>query len=127
MAKKEAAQARPIIKHDELGAAWQAEANAAWEDAEERAVEIDDPEQPTIVFYDPPPLPDFNEGKPEHVTRPLLGRYIEDRETNVVHDCHRATSTCRVDGIKNGTFYHFGYEVPEGLTLHTCVEVEQPV
>jgi hypothetical protein len=91
--------------HDPVGEAWHREASARWASAVEAR-----PDQP-IEAYDPLPLPDFNDGKPTHVQRHLMGRFLQDRDTGLVHDCHVATEVCAVDAIKNGTFYHFWSEV----------------
>lgn len=100
---------------DPAGQEWQAKADEAWAVAVGKAEQVDDPEQPAAFFYDAPPMPDFNKAKPKHVKRDLYGRYLENRETNVVHDCHSAKPSCRLDTIANGTFYHFGHEVPDEL------------
>jgi hypothetical protein len=121
---------RPV---DPAGAEWQEQAGAAWAEAELRATAAGE-DSPLRRFKEPvvegrerkpwqePPLPNFNADKIVHVTRELYGRYIEDRATGMVHDCYMAHPGCKVDGIKNGTFYHFGHEVPEDLELHDCVE-----
>ena len=41
----------------------------------------------------------------------LLGRFLQDRDSRVVHDVYRATPECGVDAIRNGTFFHFWSEV----------------
>ncbi len=74
----------------------------AWHrDALERSLE---PEP-----LDPPPLPEWT--APEHVTRVLYGRFLQDRDTRAVHDVSAAKPECLVDGIRNGTFFHFWSEV----------------
>lgn len=108
MAKK-----KQHVYDDPAGREWQGKADEAWAVAEGRAEQLDDPDQPAIAFYDAPPLPDFNDGKPAHVKRELLGRYLYDGA--VVHDCHSAKPSCKVDAVRNGTFYHFGHEVPDDL------------
>jgi len=90
---------------DPEGESWHAEARRRWSAAE--AVR---PEEP-ISAYDPLPLPDFNAARPSHVSRDLLGRFLQDRDTGIVHDCHSATPECGIDGIRNGTFFHFWSEV----------------
>jgi hypothetical protein len=56
-------------------------------------------------------LPDWSAQAPAHVTRELLGRFLEDRDTRVVHDVYQATPECAVDAIRNGTFFHFWSDV----------------
>ena len=63
------------------------------------------------MTYTAPALPDWSEKAPAHVTRELLGRFLEDRTTRIVHDVYRATPECAVDAIRNGTFFHFWSEV----------------
>ena len=59
-----------------------------------------------------------------HVKRELLGRYIEDRSTGLVHDVEHATEFCGIDGIVNATFYHFELELPDHLTDDSCMGEE---
>lgn len=80
--------------HDPAGEAWHAEARARWDAAEG-----------DIERYDAPALPAFT--APPHVTRELLGRFLHDRDTGVLHDVSRGTEACRIDRIRNGTFVHF--------------------
>lgn len=98
---------------DPAGAEWQAKADKAWAEAEGKAEQLDDPDQPAIVFYEAPALPNFDADKPEHVQRTLFGRFLENRDTATVHDAHNAQPACRLDAIKNGTFYHFAEELPD--------------
>ena len=63
------------------------------------------------MAYQAPALPLWSEKAPDHVTRELLGRFLQDRDTRVVHDVYRATPECAVDAIRNGTFFHFWSEV----------------
>ena len=93
--------------HDPQGEAWHAEARARWSEAE-----IADPEMP-IRAYDAPPLPAF--AGSAHVTRELLGRFLLDRDTGVLHDVSHATEACRIDAIRNGTFVHFASELAGAL------------
>ena len=102
---------------DPAAAEWRRGDKAAWD----KAVELS-PEAP-MDAYNPHPLPAFKATK--HVKRELYGRYIEDRDTGLVHDTEHAVEACDIDGIKNGTFYHFEDEVPDGLTDHaTCMAEE---
>jgi hypothetical protein len=93
---------------DPDGESWHAEASRRWQAAERRT-----PEEPFAV-YEPVPLPDFSAGRSASVTRDLLGRFLHDRESGILHDCYAAVPGCAVDEIRNGTFYHFWSEVPEG-------------
>ena len=52
--------------------------------------------------------------------REVLGRYLSDG--SVVHDVHNAQPGCKADSLNPATFYHFGHEVPDDLTRHTCVD-----
>jgi hypothetical protein len=38
-------------------------------------------------------------------------RFLQDRDTRVVHDVYAAKPECLVDSIRNGTFFHFWSEV----------------
>jgi hypothetical protein len=69
-----------------------------------------DPETP-LLAYQAPALPVWSEKAPAHVTRQLLGRFLQDRDTRAVHDVYQATPECQVDAIRNGTFFHFWSEV----------------
>ena len=100
---------------DEAGEHWAAQAAERWAQAETLAEQANDENQPPFVFYEAPPLPDFNEGKPEHVTRELMGRFLENRDSGTVHDTQNAQVQCRVDDIKRGTFYHVLTELPDDL------------
>lgn len=75
-----------------------------------------------------PRLPDFGARRAPHVRRELLGRYLHDRDANVVHDCYAATETCAIDDIVNGTFIHFGGELaaalPDDTTACACMAEE---
>src|SRR3972149_2044973 len=90
---------------DPDGEAWNKEARARWIEAE-----LADPETP-FMAYTAPALPGWSEKAPAHVTRQLLGRFFQDRDTQVVHDVYQATPECAVDAIRNGTFFHFWSEV----------------
>lgn len=72
--------------------------------------ELADPETP-FVAYTAPALPDWSAQAPAHVKRELLGRFLQDRDTRVVHDVYQATPECAIDAIRNGTFFHFWSEV----------------
>jgi hypothetical protein len=90
---------------DPDGEAWHHEARQRWAEAE-----VVDPEAP-LLAYRAPALPAWSEHAPTHVTRELLGRFLQDRDTRVVHDVYRATPECAIDAIRNGTFFHFWSEV----------------
>lgn len=93
------------VVDDPEGQAWHREARARWS-----AAEAADRETP-FMAYTAPALPVWSEKAPAHVTRELLGRFLEDRSTRVVHDVYRVTPECAVDAIQNGTFFHFWSEV----------------
>ena len=93
---------------DPEGEAWQANAAQRWRQAEHRARNAGGDFAPS-EFFDPPPLPVFVGAA--HVTRQLLGRYLHDRDTNVVHDVTHARESCAIDAIANGTFVHFAAEI----------------
>lgn len=62
--------------------------------------------------YQAPDLPDFGgQVDTSLVTREVLGRFIQDRDTGVVHDAYAATTECGIDVIRNGTWWHFWSEV----------------
>lgn len=63
------------------------------------------------MAYQAPALPVWSAKAPAHVTRQLLGRFLQDRDTGVVHDVYAAKPECLVDAIPNGTFFHFWSEV----------------
>jgi len=100
--KKKPPKGRAAI-HDPAGEAWHADARARWAKAE-----ATDPETP-IAAYDAPPLPKWS--APAHVKRELLGRFLLDRDSGLLHDVENATEGCRVDAIRNGTFTHFASEL----------------
>lgn len=90
---------------DPDGEAWHRNARLRWAEAE-----VIDPETP-LLAYRAPALPVWSEKAPDHVTRELLGRFLQDRDTRVVHDVYQATPECAVDAIRNGTFFHFWPDV----------------
>lgn len=98
---------------DPAGDAWQREATRRWD-----AVEHD------ADRYIAPALPAFVGAA--HVSRELLGRYLHDRDRNVVHDAMHALEACDVDGIRNGTFVHFAHELegtlPADAVDCSCME-----
>lgn len=104
---------------DPEGESWHRTSRARW-----RAAERQRPEEP-FSAYDPVPLPDFNAGRPAFVSRDLLGRFLQDRDTGIVHDCHAATEECGIDSVRNGTFFHFWSEVltdlQEDLPCPLCI------
>lgn len=83
---------------DPDGEAWHAEAKARWNTAGGE-----------ISRYSAPALPAWS-GSP-HITREIYGRFLHDRDTNVIHDVSRATEICGIDAIANGTFIHFASEL----------------
>ncbi len=96
---------RSLTIDDPDGEAWHGEARRRWQ-----AAGAADPETPFIA-YQAPALPDWSAKAPAHVTRQLLGRFLQDRDTRAVHDVSAAKPECLVDGIRNGTFFHFWSEV----------------
>ncbi len=96
---------------DPDGEAWHGEARRRWQ-----AAGVADPETPFIA-YQAPTLPAWSAKAPAHVTRELLGRFLQDRDTQVVHDVYQATPECAVDGIRNGTFFHFWSEVLADISI----------
>ena len=90
---------------DPDGEAWHGEARRRWAEAK-----LADPETP-FTAYQAPPLPAWSAKAPAHVTRELLGRFLQDRDTRIVHDVYAARPECAVDAIRNGTFFHFWSEV----------------
>ena len=90
---------------DPDGEAWHGEARQRWAKAE-----VAD-QATSFAAYVAPGLPDWSASAPAHVTRELLGRFLQDRDTRVVHDVYRATPECAIDAIRNGTFFHFWSEV----------------
>lgn len=94
---------------DPDGEAWHAEARLRWRSAERVALAVGGE---TIDHYQPVPLPDFDAGKPSHVSRQLLGRFIVERGSGIVHDCYAATPECALDAMADCTFYHFWSELP---------------
>ena len=91
--------------HDPDGEAWHHDARQRWAEAE-----LADPEAP-LLAYQAPALPAWPEKAPAHIKRELLGRFLQDRDTRVVHDVYRATPECAIDAIRDGTFFHFWSEV----------------
>ena len=95
----------PIVCGAQKRDAGHGEAGQRWANAEAA-----DPETP-FMAYQAPALPAWSAQAPAHVTRELLGRFLQDRNTRTVHDVYRATAECAVDAIRNGTFFHFWSEV----------------
>lgn len=58
-----------------------------------------------------PALPSWH--RPSGVVREVLGRFLLDRDTHLVHDCEHAVEACDIDAIANGTWFHFWLEVPD--------------
>jgi hypothetical protein len=98
---------------DPDGEAWHAEASSRWA-AAARQAGSEGPE--ALEVYDPPAFPDFTAQKASTVGREVFGRFVQDRETGMVHDVTVATEACGVDGIANATFFHFWTEVLEDAT-----------
>jgi hypothetical protein len=117
MATKTVPQLRPTPVlhaakvHDPDGDAWHGEARQRWAEAE-----LADPETPMLP-YRGPALPAWREKAPAHVTRELLGRFLQDRDTRIVHDVYAAKPDCHIDAIRNGTFFHFWSEVVADVSV----------
>lgn len=102
---------------DPDGDAWHAEAGAKWKSAEELATMLG---TATFEVYDPVPLPDFRSKASDHVKRPdVFGRYLVERDSLVVHDVYAAKPECGIDGIRNGTYFHFLSELLETVEEET--------
>ena len=99
------------VVDDPDGQEWYREARARWS-----AAELADPETP-FMAYQAPALPAWPERAPAHVTRELLGRFLQDRDSRTVHDVYRATPECGLDAIRNGTFFHFWSEVVRDASI----------
>lgn len=90
---------------DPDGETWHREARARW-----AAAALANPDAPHEA-YQAPALPEWREQASTHAKRELLGRFLQDRDTRLVHDVYRATPDCGLDKIRNGTFFHFWSEV----------------
>lgn len=95
---------------DADGVEWISTASSRYDVAVAIAIEAGGNSTP-LDFYDPPPLPDFAARAPAHVTREILGRFVQQRSTGIVHDVYAAKPECGVDTITDATFYHFWSEV----------------
>lgn len=95
-------QLTPSPVDDPDGTRWQRAADAEWARANKPRAR-----KP----YAAPTLPDFRVKAADHVTRDVLGRFLQDRDTGLVHDVYAATAECDVDAITSGTWYHFWHEV----------------
>lgn len=107
--------ARKINKvkvQDPDGESWHAEASRRWASAEDLGTALG---VPAFEVYDPVPLPDFGAQRSAYVSREVLGRFVQERSTGIVHDVTTATQACNVDGIPDATFYHFWSEVVASL------------
>ena len=103
---------------DPEGEAWQAEAAQRWRQAEHRARNAGGDFTP-IEFYDPPALPVWS--APEGLRRAVLGQYLHDRETDVMHRVATAAD-CDLDAVKSATFYHFAAECEDvGIACSRCL------
>lgn len=98
---------RSLQVEDRDGEEWHRVARGRWDEAVAKAGGGKPP------GWDQPDLPDFRGGTPVHVTREIFGRFLQDRDTGIVHDCYNAQPDCRLDEIRNGTFFHFWSEVLE--------------
>lgn len=93
---------------DPAGESWHGEASRRWASA----VDLGDVlGVPAVEMYEPVPLPDFQAQASPAVSREVLGRFVQDRGTGIVHDVQAAVPECGVDAIHNATFFHFWSEV----------------
>lgn len=88
-----------------------------------------------------PGLPDFAAGAAAGVvdalasgpralagrTPAVLGRFLQDRGTGLVHDVTRATAACDLGAAMNGTWFHFWQEVLADPTADTPCPTCMPV
>lgn len=111
---------KPKQRHpDPHGERWHEEASARWAAASEGG---GDPEDVLARYARGPALPSWSSAVP--LKREVLGRYLEDRDTGVLHDVEHATDACDLDGISHGTWYHFLIDVERhagDLTDHDCM------
>lgn len=99
---------------DPEGVDWHRNASERWNRYMERAG--GDGEAANAAWaLEPEPLPDWKAKAPAIVTREVLGRFLENRDTGVVHDVYNATPGCLLDEVRNATFWHFWSEVKEGI------------
>jgi hypothetical protein len=99
---------------DPDGISWREEASAAWTAAtDQAALQGGHP----LDLYVPVPLPDFEAGKSSAVSREVLGRFVQDRESGIIHDVTVAVQSCEVDGIRQAMFFHFWEEVVADPTV----------
>jgi hypothetical protein len=104
---------RELEVDDPDGIDWHAKAGAKWDLASVLAAAAG-PEAAPIEYYEPHPLPDFRAGAPAPGTRPDgYGRFLQERSTGIVHDVYAATPACKIDDIRDGTYYHFWSELVE--------------
>lgn len=108
MAKAKAVKEAKV--DDAVGVEWRAKAESRWNGYMD-AAEGDAQVAHAAWHEHPEPLPDFAALRPPHVTRDVFGRFLQERGTGIVHDVSKATPECNIDGIANGTFYHFWSEV----------------
>lgn len=109
---------------DPDGVEWQRKASARWDRLLAKA-EGDGEAANAAWAKDPEPLPKWKDKTPAHVTREVLGRFLEDRTTGTIHDVYAAKPECALDGIQEATFWHFLAEVqegvPEGVPCDHCI------
>lgn len=102
---------------DSAGEEWQAEASKRWAAAEEkaeseRARAKSDRKREAISpmqFYEPAPLPEWQAS--EAVQGEVLGRFLFQPGTKLVHDVTAAVPACRVDEELPRIFIHFAAEL----------------
>lgn len=98
---------------DPRGEEWQGRAGAAWtravEVAERSRQEGEEPEP--FSHYEAPALPDFAEDATSVVKGEVLGRFVYQPGTGLVHDVTKAAPGCRVDQERPRVFIHFAHEI----------------
>lgn len=118
MAKAKAKAPAKLLElelEDPDGVEWMQTAASRWDTASVLAVGMGGDSRLALELYDPPPLPDFRAKAPAHVTRELLGRFLQQRSTGIVHDVYAAKPECELDRIADATFYHFWSEVVDAI------------
>lgn len=110
---------------DPAGDEWHGRASAAWAKASSRAerARANGDDAVAVEFYDAPPLPEWE--KSEAVAGEVLGRFVYQPGSGLVHDVSRATGACRVDDELPRVFVHFARElegaVPDDARPHDCM------
>lgn len=104
---------RGLVIEDPVGEAFQATIDAAWRRAERKAAGRSGGRGEPARYYQPPALPTWT--APPFVTRQLLGRFVLDTDTGLLHDVQHATEACGIDGLANTTWIHFAHELERAI------------